>query len=70
MIIDRFEDEFVVVEMPDGKKEICPRAIFPQNVKEGDVVEVVINQEATEKRRAEMKSKMNELFRKNKRSGK
>ncbi|PWM25605.1 MAG: hypothetical protein DBX40_04705 [Clostridiales bacterium] len=41
--------------------------VFSIDVKEGGVIEVLINQKVTEKIRAEMKLTMNELFRKNKR---
>ena len=62
MTIDRFEGQFLVVEFEDGNRVVCPREIFPEDAKEGDIIEITICKEETENRRQEMKDKMNKLF--------
>lgn len=42
IIVDKIDGEFVVVELEDGNKYICPREIFPDNIAEGDFVKVTI----------------------------
>ncbi|HYH02434.1 MAG TPA: DUF3006 domain-containing protein [Bacillota bacterium] len=49
VVIDRFEAEYAVVEMPDGTTAVLSRTLLPQ-AKEGDVVEVVVSQAETGKR--------------------
>jgi S-adenosylmethionine:tRNA-ribosyltransferase-isomerase (queuine synthetase) len=57
-IVDRFEGSKVVVEMEDGKKmEIFDRKLFPENLREGDVVifkndRFIVDELETEKRKA------------------
>lgn len=57
-IVDRFEGSKVVVEMEDGKKmETFDRKLFPENLREGDVVifkndRFIVDEMATEKRKA------------------
>jgi hypothetical protein len=40
LIVDRFEGEFVVVEMPGGITIDLPRWLLPNGAKEGDVIQV------------------------------
>ena len=40
LIVDRFEGEFVVVEMPGGNTIDLPRWLLPNGAKEGDVIQV------------------------------
>ena len=42
IIINKIDGEFVVVELEDGNKYVCPREIFPENIKVGDKVKVTI----------------------------
>ena len=61
VIIDRFEEELVVVEV--GRETyVLPRIFFPENANEGDVVNinVTIDKEETSKRLKEMQDLMNE----------
>lgn len=61
-IVDRFEGSKVVVEMEDGKKmETFDRKLFPDSLKEGDVVifkddRFVVDELETEKRKAYMEN--------------
>ena len=43
--------------------EVCPKAIFPDDVQEGDIIELYIDKKATEEKKNSVKSKMNKLFR-------
>ena len=47
-IIDRFEGDFAVVEC-DGSYFDLPKYALPKDADEGDVVEVTINKNETEK---------------------
>lgn len=65
-IIDRFEGDFVVVEI-DGKTNDFPKRIFPKSVKPGDVVEisgekVTVLKDQTEKLRKEIEELMNDVW--------
>jgi hypothetical protein len=63
IIIDRFEGDIAVVEY-EGKNYNIPRAWLPVGAKEGDVVVVtlVVDEEATARRRMEMERKVEDLF--------
>ena len=49
LIIDRFEESWAVLELPDGTTFNFPRSLLPEGAKEGDILyfEVSINEEAT-----------------------
>ncbi|MDI3545153.1 MAG: hypothetical protein PWP68_570 [Rikenellaceae bacterium] len=66
-VIDRFEGDYAVVELEDGKMKDIKKSLFPDNAKEGDVI--IINEkgikidiEETHKRKEEINSLMDELF--------
>ena len=40
--IVKIDGEFVLVELDDGKKVICPRELFPENIKVGDAIKVTV----------------------------
>lgn len=61
IIIDHIEDDYLVVELEDLSTIDVPRALIP-NAKEGDVVDIIINEEATNERRKEVHKLMDELF--------
>lgn len=61
VIVDRIENDYLVVELEDGNvidmpKELCPKA------KEGDVIDIFINEEDTKNRKEEVKNLMEEVF--------
>lgn len=65
-IIDRFEEEFAVVEI-EGKTKDYPRAIFPKDTQVGDIVyitgtKVEIDKRETQKRAKEIEDLMNEVW--------
>ncbi len=61
VIIDRFEGDYAVVEIDVGKFVNMPKILIP-NAKEGDVVEIIVNQEETQKRKEHIKDLMSNLF--------
>lgn len=62
IIIDRFEGDFALVELENMEIIKIPRKLVPENAKEGDILEIRIDQEATKKRQEEVKGKFKDLF--------
>lgn len=60
-IIERFEGDFAVVEC-DGNCFNLPKYALPSDVREGDVVEVSINKNETEKAKNDAESFLKNLF--------
>jgi transcription elongation factor len=46
-IIDRFEDNFAVVEINSQKFVNIPKEAIPQEAKEGDIIDVRVDKEDT-----------------------
>ncbi|GFN35128.1 DUF3006 domain-containing protein [Tepidimicrobium xylanilyticum] len=69
-IVDRFEEDRVVIEiLSDGGVLEFDRVLFPDNLKEGDVVEYikdrfVINEEETRERERKTNDLFNSLIKK------
>ena len=61
VVIDRFEGEYAVVELPDRTMVNIPSALL-DGAREGDVVEIRIDLKETEKRRAEIQGWMEEVW--------
>lgn len=63
LIIDRFEGNWAVLELPDGTTFSFPRHLLPSEVKEGDVLklDISIDKEETEKRRKQAQRLLDEL---------
>lgn len=62
VIIDRFEGEYVVVEL-EGKQFInMPRALIPTSAKEGSVISITVDQEETDKRKKRIDGLVNRLW--------
>ena len=51
VIIDRFEEKYAVVEMENGSFVNMPRELVPNMAEPGEVLEIQINEEETERRR-------------------
>lgn len=62
LIIDRFEEEFVVIELENKEMVNVPRSIFPIEAKEGDIIKIIIDEEETEIRRLRIQEKFNSLL--------
>lgn len=60
-IVDRIEDNMMVLEAENGQMLSVPHALMPE-AKEGDCICVTINKEETEKRRASVRALMDKLF--------
>jgi len=66
-IIDRFEDDYAVLEQTDGEMVEILRSKIPVEAKEGDVLtklndSYIINAEETDQLRKEIEILMDELF--------
>jgi len=64
VIIDRFEGEFAVVELPDSKKMVTvPIELFP-DAAEGDIVDITINRQETKNREKAINERFDKLKKK------
>ena len=63
VMIDRFEGETAVVELPDQTKLSLPRVLFP-DCREGDAVEILRNETETRRREKIVEEKLASLFQK------
>lgn len=61
IIVDRIEDNYMVVELEDGRFINISKELIP-DIKEGDVIDININHEETSKRKKEITQVMNDLF--------
>lgn len=62
VIIDRFEGEYAIVELPDRSTVDMPKRLVPEGAKEGDVLSIEIDKDETVKRREQIKKLMDELW--------
>jgi len=60
--IDRFEGEFAVVELENQQFVNIPRSAIPMEAKEGDILNVQVDQEETEKRRKHIQKLMDDVW--------
>ena len=63
IIIDRLEGDFAIVELPSGQMIDCPRAMLPDSAKEGSILNITVDEEATNDKLQKVTERMNELFR-------
>ena len=61
VIIDRFEGDYAIVELDEWKILELPKELIPE-AEEGDVINIEILKEETNKRKEQIKNKMNQLF--------
>ena len=61
VIVDRIEGDYAVVEIDKGKMCNLPIEVVP-NVKEGDIVTIIINKDKTKKRKKTIEELMNSVF--------
>ena len=62
VIIDRFEGEFAVVELPDRTTANMSVKLLEPGFKEGDIVEIRILQSETQSRKKAMDDLVKDLF--------
>ena len=63
IIIARIEGNFAIVELPSGQMIDCPRAMLPGYAKEGSILNITVDEEATNDKLQKVIERMNELFR-------
>ena len=61
VIIDRFEGDYAVVEIEEGKFVNMPAILLP-NAKEGDVVIIEISEGDTNQRKKNLEKRLKKLF--------
>jgi len=61
VIIDRFEGDDAIVELPDKRTANLPRVLVPEAV-EGDVISIEIDREETHARAGRIGALMDELW--------
>lgn len=60
--IDRFEEEFAIVELENGEVVEIPKAILPSESKEGDIISISVEKDETEERKKRIQNKFDRLF--------
>lgn len=62
VIIDRFEENFAIVELEDKNMINMPMELIPEGAKEGNVIEILIDKEETLLRKEKIEKLMNNLW--------
>lgn len=62
VIIDRFEGDFAVVELPDKTMVNMLKILLPSETKEGDVISITVDKEETKSRKAHIEKLMNDVW--------
>lgn len=60
--IDRFEGDYAVVELENQTFINIPKEGLPQNVKEGDIINIEIDDIETQKRKEQIEKLMNDVW--------
>ena len=63
IIVDRFEGNIAVVELENGQMIDCPKALLPDNAKEGSIINITVDENATNEKLQKVTERMNKLFR-------
>jgi hypothetical protein len=61
-IIDRFEGDLAVVEIEEGVFTNIPKIALPKEAKEGDIIDVSVDNNETEQRRKNIEKLMENLW--------
>ena len=62
IIVDRFEGNIAVVELENGQMLDCPKALLPDNAKEGSIINITVDENATNEKLQKVTERMNKLF--------
>ena len=62
LIIDRFEGNFAIIELPNGQMIDCPKAMLPDNAREGSILNITVDEKATNEKLQKVTERMNKLF--------
>lgn len=60
--IDRFEGDYAVVELKSRKMVDLPKLLVPKEAVEGDIIEITVNKNDTEKRRKKIEKLTKNLW--------
>lgn len=60
--IDRFEGDYAVVELENRDMADLPKALVPLGAKEGDILEITIDEDETESRRQRIERMTEDLW--------
>ena len=61
VVVDRIEEDYIVLELEDGSVVDVPKVLIP-GAKEGDVIDIYINRDEKKKKNTEVKKLMDDLF--------
>lgn len=61
VVVDRIKEDYIVLELEDGSVVDVPKVLIP-GAKEGDIVDIYINRDETDKKNTEVKKLMDDLF--------
>lgn len=61
VIIDRFEGDFAIVETDNKGMVNLPKSLIP-GAKEGDIINIIIDEEETQNRKAKIQRIMDDLW--------
>ncbi len=59
--LDRFEGDYAILELDVGKMIEIPK-ILVGNAKEGDVIKIIVDKEATKRRKKNIEMLVDDLF--------
>jgi hypothetical protein len=62
LIIDRFEGDYAVVELPDRTFVNIPKKVLPEEAKEGDIITITVNKSETERRKDNIRKLADDLW--------
>ncbi|MCG1011648.1 DUF3006 domain-containing protein [Tepidanaerobacter sp. GT38] len=62
LIIDRFEGEYAVVELPDKTLANIPKKALPEEAAEGDIITITVNKRETEKQKEKIRKMADDLW--------
>lgn len=62
VIIDRFEGDYAVVELPNRCMIDLPIVLVPQGAREGDTLDISVDQDDTEQRRKRIEKLTEDLW--------
>ena len=62
IIVDRFEGNIAVVELENGQMIDCPKTLLPPSAKEGSIINITVDENATSEKLQRVTERMNKLF--------
>lgn len=60
--IDRFENNFAIVELENQKFVNIPRSAIPIEAKEGDIISIQVDKAETDKQKKHIEKLMNDVW--------